>query len=201
MKRDTDLDVSRHYFESSHGKSAADGLASIVKHSATTAVTRGQTRIQNGIEFHSYCVDNLQQVGNSVYPSRVEAYKSASRKFIYVEDTEITRDRPDREVRSVKGTMKIHPIVPTGVSYELKTRNLSCFCNFCYHHVHAQGQCTNISIVGKWSPCTLKPIARSSSDIILYSMGITCLIRTINNMHASCSKSTKSSSKTVNTYM
>ena len=136
-----------------------------------------------------------------MYPSRVEAYKSASRKFIYVEHTEITRDRPDREVRPVKGTMKIHSIVPTGVPYELKTRNLSCFCDFCNHHVHAQGQCTNISIVGKWSPCTLKPIARSSSDSILCSMGITCLILTINRMHASCSQSTKSSSKTVNTYM
>ena len=132
MKRDTDLDVSRHYFESNHGKSAADGLAAIVKHSATTAVTRGQTKIRNGIEFHSYCVDYLQQVSNSVYPSRVEAYKSASRKFFYVEHTEITRDRPDREVRPVKGTMKIHSIVPTGVPYELKTRNLSCFCDFCY---------------------------------------------------------------------
>ena len=114
MKRDTDVDVSRHYFESSHGKSVADGLAAIVQHSVTTAVTRRQTKIINGIEFHSYCVDNLQQVGNSVYPSRVKAYKSARRKFIYVEHTEITCDRPDREVRPVKGTMKIHLIVPTG---------------------------------------------------------------------------------------
>ena len=45
MKQDTDLDVSRHYFKSSHGKFAADGLAAIVKHSATTAVTRDQTKI------------------------------------------------------------------------------------------------------------------------------------------------------------
>ena len=46
MKQDTDLDVSRHYFESSHRKSSADGLAAIVEHSATTAVTMSQTRLQ-----------------------------------------------------------------------------------------------------------------------------------------------------------
>jgi hypothetical protein len=169
MKQDSDLDVSRHYFEGSHGKSAADGLAAIVKHSATVAVTRGQVKIRDGREFHSYCVDNLAQVGNSIYPSRVETYKSASRKFIYVHPTEITRNRPDREVHPVKGTMKIHSIMTTGQPYELKTRNISCFCEFCYY---GQGQkCKNIEIVGKWSPCTLKPLhsdSRNYSTSILY---------------------------------
>jgi hypothetical protein len=78
-KEDHGIELTRHYFESSHGKSAADGLAAIVKHSATMAVTRGQTTIRNAEEFHQFCTSNLQQVGHNIFPSRAEAYKSASR--------------------------------------------------------------------------------------------------------------------------
>ena len=46
MKQDSGLHVTRHYFESCHGKSAADGLTAIVKHSATLAVTPGQVKIK-----------------------------------------------------------------------------------------------------------------------------------------------------------
>lgn len=162
MKQDSDLDVTRHYFESSHGKSAADGLAAIVKHSATVAVTRSHVKIRNAKEFHTYCVDNLEQVGNSVYPSRADAYKSASRNFILVEHTQINRDRIDREVHAVKGTMKIHSITPTGLPYELKTRDISCFCDYCYHGQDLR--CKNIRTVGEWSPCRLKPTSHASTN-------------------------------------
>ena len=56
---DTDLRLTRHFFEASYGKSEADGLAAIVKNAATLAVTKGQTNIRNVEEFHPFYSSNM----------------------------------------------------------------------------------------------------------------------------------------------
>lgn len=163
-KQDHDLDLTRHYFESSHGKSAADGLGAIVKHNATAAVTRRQVKIRNAEEFHQYCISNLQQVGQSVFQSRTEAYKQASRAFFFVASSDIKRNRPDREVAPVKGTMKVHSVAPTGVPYNIRIRELSCFCTHCRF---GQGLCDNEGLVGGWEPVTLMPVVNPAQEGIL----------------------------------
>ena len=121
-KHDTDLTLTRHFYEPSHGKSEADGLAAVVKHAATLAVTRGQTKIRNAEEFYSFCTSNMANVGDGVFKSREEKYQFASRKFFLVEPSAIIRDRPDRVVQPVKGTMKVHSVKPTGVPYEVQRK-------------------------------------------------------------------------------
>ena len=158
-KQDSNMTLSRHYFESSHGKSAADGLAAIVKHAATLAVTRRQTIIRNATEFHEFCNENIKEVGQSVFASREQTYKSASREFFLIHPDEIKRIRDDRDIKPLKGIMKIHSVLPTGIPYQLKTRVLSCFCDYCYH---GQGQgCENVSVVGEWVTSMLKPVHAS----------------------------------------
>ena len=43
--------VQHHYFEPSHGKSAADRLAAVVKDAACKATTRREAIIRNAIKF------------------------------------------------------------------------------------------------------------------------------------------------------
>ena len=40
-------DVKLHYYKSSHGKSAADGLSAVVKHCVTNAVTHRKALVRN----------------------------------------------------------------------------------------------------------------------------------------------------------
>lgn len=155
-KKDHAINLSRQYFESGHGKSAADGLGAIAKQAATMAVTRRQVKIRDAEEFYYFCTSSLQQVGNSVFQSRVDAYQNASRSFFFIQSPHIKRVRPDREVASVKGTMKIHAVQPTGAPYHITVRGLSCFCN---HRRYGKGLCENVELVGDWQPVTLQPSA------------------------------------------
>lgn len=164
-QRKSGISLSRHFYESSHGKSAADGLNATVKHAATQAVTRGQVIIRNAKEFDSFCKRDLQNVGKSVYASRAESYKDASRHFILVDPESINRDGKDRDVKQVAGTMKIHSVLPTNVPYEIKTRELSCFCDYCQHG-HGS-RCSNKAVVGEWDVCHLKSNKQQCSTNIL----------------------------------
>ena len=94
-KQESDITLTRHYYEPSHGKSAADGLSAIVKHAATIAVTRNQVKIRDAAEFHAFCVQNLKEVGQSVYKSRSEIYKSANREFYLVDPKDTARHMHD----------------------------------------------------------------------------------------------------------
>ena len=53
---------------------------------------------------------------------------NTKRAFFYEE--KILRDKPEKEIQTIKGTRKVHSVrgVETGV---VKTRHLSCFCQVC----------------------------------------------------------------------
>ena len=142
----TTLTVRHNYFESSHGKSSADGLGATTKHSATMAVLRRQFTISNAEQFYNFCQSKLTSVGDSVFKSHVEKYKLSSRTFFYVCKEDVDRDRLDREVVTVKGTMKVHCVLGTGQPYHVKMRELTCTCANCQD----DKTCLHDEYVGKW---------------------------------------------------
>ncbi|XP_064619490.1 uncharacterized protein LOC135482935, partial [Lineus longissimus] len=141
-EHDFAVSVQHNYFESSHGKSSADGLGAVVKHRATVAVTRRQATIRNAEELYQFCVTNFSDVGQSCFPAERKKYTSSARKFFYVKKEDIEHQRPSRAVKSVPGTMKIHCLKPTGQPYQIETRILSCFCQTCAINP-AVGVCDN----------------------------------------------------------
>lgn len=147
--------IERHFFESSHGKSAADGLSAIVKNAATLAVTRRQVVIRNAEEFTNFCNTNLKQVGKSSFPSRKEKYKNSKRTFFYVQSNTINRKRPASAVKPVPKIMKIHSVKSTGNPYQILTQELSCFCSHCQYAT--DNECTNQLMIAKVQQVSLSP--------------------------------------------
>ena len=94
------------------------------------AVTRRQYHIGDAQDFYNFCQAELLDVGKSVFPSQVKKYEKSSRSFFYCEAAK--RDRADREVATVKATMKVRCVAGTGKSYKIKTRRLTCSCDYCW---------------------------------------------------------------------
>jgi len=160
--------VEHHYYESCHGKSAADGLSAVVKHAVTYAVTKRKALVRNAREFFDYCTENLTQVAvNAAFPSQKTLSKNSSRKFFYLEN--VNRDRPQQHTKTVKGTMKIHSARGTGQPYQIRTRQLSCFCSFCRKGL-AIGTCQNESYVGRWTTHNLQCLQGIVSFNLLVSI-------------------------------
>lgn len=137
--------AEHHFFESSHGKSAADGLSAVVKHAVTSAVTNNKALVRNAGEFFAYCEEYLTTVcPNAAFPSqRVDS----KRKFFYIDEKEINRTKMEG-VKTVKGTMSIHAVRATGQSHHIQSRPLSCFCMFC---TKGEGTvCINERYAGIW---------------------------------------------------
>lgn len=186
VQQKTGLKLSRHFFEPSHGKSEADGLAAVVKHAATLAVTRDQSIIRNAEEFYRFCQNNLATVGAGIFHSREQKYRSAGRKFFLVSPEDINRDRPERSVQPVKGTMSIHSVLPTGSAYKLQLRKLSCCCSNCYigQNSKESKNCLNTEIVDEWSLHELKPVHSLPVPVLPVSVvtaGILCMLLIILN--------------------
>jgi len=150
LKENGGMQVNYHYFESSHGKSASDGLGAVVKHSATMAVTRREAVIRNARELYDYCLANLETVGDGPFASRLKEYKNSRRKFFYLDSCEIIRSENLPHIKAVKGTMVIHCVVAsTSRNTAIESRQLSCACNYCMYNEGAG--CINEHITGKWS--------------------------------------------------
>lgn len=156
-----DLQIERHFFESSHGKSSADGMSAVVKHAATTAVTNNEAMIRNAEEFYEFCEKNLKHVGDGVFESEVVKYKNTSRTFYFIEMEEIAhyRSNQERNVKPVKGTMKVHSV--KGIRpYEVQLRDLSCFCSDCI--TNTNNPCQNSKAAGPWKTVRLQTDKRDS---------------------------------------
>jgi len=138
------MNVKYHYFESSHGKSASDGLGAVVKHSATMAVTRREAVIRNARELYDYCVANLETVGDGLFASRRKDYDSSRRKFFFLESSEIVRSENLENVNAVEGTMQIHSVRESSLrKTAIETRQLSCACGYC---MYSEGITVHVSM-------------------------------------------------------
>ena len=127
------LNVSRHYFKSSHGKSEADGLAAVLKNAVSRAVTQRKVEIFNVNDFFTYCENNLSNVGGDmmeIWPSKQKASKNSVRKFFFVSETEISRNNNSDKINNIQGILKVHSVkvVKPDVA---AVRELACFCRAC----------------------------------------------------------------------
>ena len=137
--------AERHYFGSEHGKSEADGESSVVKRSADIAVKSRQVVIQSAKDMYQWASDNLKL-----------NEPSSKRDFIYVDRDQIPRIPED--LTTVKGTRKMHQVanIP-GNKFQLKVRNLSCFCEPCQDQNQDRNlQCTNAAYVEKFQVVTIQ---------------------------------------------
>ena len=153
-----DVQIERHFFESSHGKSSADGMSAVVKHAATKAVTNSEVIIRNAQEFYEFCEGSLKNVGDAVFESEIVKYQHSSRTFYLVNKEEIEqyRNNQERNVKTVKGTMKVHSV--KGIRpYEVQLRALSCFCSECISGIN---HCQNKETAGPWRTVNLQTIER-----------------------------------------
>ena len=140
----SNITITRHFFESSHGKSEADGLAAVLKNAVTRAVTNGAT-ITNAEQFFKFCREKMTEVGDSVYPSRRMAYTNSTRTFFYVPSDQIDR-HITQSFRSIPGILKIHS-VKVVEKLKVAARELSCFCSGC---MQRNGKCSNADYVPPW---------------------------------------------------
>ena len=161
-----DLQIERHFFESSHEKSSADGMSAVVKHAATKAVTNNDAIIRNAEEFYEFCEKNLKHVGDGVFQSEAVKYKNSVRTFhlIYIDEIEQYRRNPGRNVKPVKGTMKVHSV--RGIRpYEVELSNISCFCSNCT--TNNNNPCQNSEEAGPWRSVRLQTDNRERYPKIL----------------------------------
>ena len=145
--------VERCFFGSRHGKGPCDGEAAVVKHHVATAVKGKKTVVANARDFYDYAISsslNKQPVDDNTCQHFL-------RTFFWVPEEKIERNRPDRNVKTVKGTREFHHI-KSGGQGRLTSRHLTCVCMSCLFGV---GMCANTDIVGPWQVYTLVPDDKS----------------------------------------
>ena len=103
-----------NFFESGHGKSAADAIGGVVKRTADQAVNMG-TSIHNAESFRNIVSERTKV------------------KIILVTELEIKKNddllNKITGLKATPGTMKLHQLV-TLEKHCLRVRNFSCFCTF-----------------------------------------------------------------------
>ena len=125
-------------------------MSAVVKHAASKAVTNNEA-IRNAEEFYQFCEKN----GDGVFQSEIVKYQNSVRSFHLVDIEEIGqfRGKSDREVKPVKGTMKVHSV--KGIRpYEIQPRNFSCFCIECI--TGTDNPCQNSSVAEPWRTVRLQ---------------------------------------------
>ena len=102
-KEDFNIDAEWHFFATSHGKSACDGVGGTVKRLAAKASLQ-TTTIRNPTELYQWAVENLKGI-----------------KFLYcsAEEYDKTQDElKDRfaKAKTLPGTRKLHSFIPLSVN-------------------------------------------------------------------------------------
>ncbi len=111
-----------------------DGLGRTVKRIVTRAVLNHSAIVHTADQFYDYCVQNLTEVGRSSYVSRRNKYTHSRRSFQYIPAAEVKAHHASLDlldVKTVKGTRKIHSITSMDLPFLMKTRDLSCVCAGC----------------------------------------------------------------------
>ena len=108
---------------------------------------------QRCISFES----RLAEVGESSYVSQKSKYEASSRSFKLIEQVDrksITR------AKTLPGSRKLHSVSSTGVGFQIKVRELSCYCVGC----KSGEQCLNSDYVDHWCVKVLKPTEQTQTE-------------------------------------
>ena len=121
--------VTRNYFETSHGKGPCDGLGGIIKRKVSNVVLHGNDlSVSSAAAMHQFFESRLAEVCESSYVSQKSKYEASSRSFKLIEQvdrTSITR------AKTLPDSRKLHSVSSTGVGFQIKVRELSCYCVGC----------------------------------------------------------------------
>lgn len=127
---DHGITVERYFNESRHGKNSCDGEAGVLKSHATCTVKNGKAVITDAESFYNILKENLEK------PAKTEQGCNHKRCVILYVWGEINRVRPEREVRTITRTQKLHSVMSV-LRGAIQTRQLSCFCEEYIHtYIH-----------------------------------------------------------------
>lgn len=139
--------INRNYFGSEHGKGDGDAEIGQINRAVDRAIIGNQVVINDAQDMHKYCEEHLTIVE-----------ELNKREFLYVSD--VPRDRPETNVKTLKTTRKLHQILNTSDrQYSVHVRNLTCFCKKC--RINKMELCLNKEYV---SPYSEKHLQLASSD-------------------------------------
>ena len=79
--------------------------------------------------------------------------------FIYVPKEQVIRVRPEMEAKTVKGTRKIHCVSLKRTPYNVKFRDLSCFCESC-----SKGNPCKYEYIDPWTEVSLQLKQKAAGD-------------------------------------
>lgn len=115
-----EIQISRNFFGSEHGKSACDAEIGVLNRAVDRAIIGKKVVINNTKDLFEFFQEKL--ILDEPYTKR---------NFFYVKADEISRNRPETNVKPIPNTRKLHNIENTTEPYLIKVRNLSCFCVNC----------------------------------------------------------------------
>lgn len=115
-----EIQISRTFFGSEHGKSACDTEIGVLKRAVDRAIIGKKVVTNNTKDLVEFCQEKL--ILDEPYTKR---------NFFFVKADEISRNRPETNVKPIPNTRKLHSIENTTEPYLIKVRNLSCFCVNC----------------------------------------------------------------------
>lgn len=101
-------------------KSACDAEIGVLNRAVDRAIIGKKVVINNTKDLFEFCQEKL--ILDEPYTKR---------NFFYVKADEISRNRPETNVKPIPNTRKLHNIENTTEPYLIKVRNLSCFCVNC----------------------------------------------------------------------
>ena len=115
------LTASWHYFECGHGKGPCDGVGGTTKRNADNAVKQGKAEIQDATDFFAWACSETNSQINYTYITNDEY----SEKKAYV-------DERNKDVKPIKGTMKLHAVASSELRRQIITRTTTCVCSQCF---------------------------------------------------------------------
>jgi hypothetical protein len=129
--------LNRNYFGSEHGKADGDGEIGSINRSLDRAIISRRSQINSASTAYKYCEENLTDLATE---------SVSKRSFLLVNSGEVQRDRPETEVKTLKGTRQIHQLINTDETHSIKVRKLSCFCTNCITENYIE--CANLCRTG-----------------------------------------------------
>ena len=122
--------VTRLFFETSHGKSKSDGLGGVVKSFVSRAVSGEKVFIRNAKELYDFCCTYLTVSDNT-------GSVMNNRKFFYVEVDDVEQIRSsvkNDKYKYIPGTRKLHQVTTKAKDRSgFYIRNFICSCKNCLH--------------------------------------------------------------------
>ena len=144
--------VERNYFGSRHGKGPCDGEGAKVKSGATVMVKTGGAVISNAEEFFQFAVTST--LSKQPQP---ETCCHFVRTFFWVPSSSIHRDRPERQMKTVKGTRSFHQVRASSTGRSILARHLTCLCDTCMNETVER--CNSVEVTGAWTPHSFVPVS------------------------------------------